>query len=147
MKNMEGMELENSISFKKMFFRSLDYWKTFLVFITLSLVIAFIVYNTTTPLYKINTKLLISESRDGGISGGNAENMQAALPGVMLGGTSNFENQSIVLTSRRQIEKVLQKLDFEVSYYKTEMFKTQEIYKDTPFRVIKIGRASCRERV
>jgi tyrosine-protein kinase Etk/Wzc len=136
MKSMDSIDMEKSISLKKVFYRSLEYWKTFLVFISLALVIAFIALNTTTPLYRINTKLLISESRDGGISGGNAENVQAALPGVTLGGPNNFENQTIVLASRKQIEKTLKKLDFEVSYFKTEMFKTQEIYKESPFRVI-----------
>lgn len=136
MKSIEGVEMEKSIDLKKIFFRALEYWPMFLVFILLALVLAFISFQTTTPLYKINAKLLISESRDGNVSGGGVGAAQAALPGITLGGPNNFENQSIVLTSRKQIEKTLRQLDFEVSYYKEELFKTQEIYKRSPFRVI-----------
>lgn len=136
MRNYDGAEMEKSIDFKKFFFRAIEYWPTFLVFFIIALVIAFIVYQTTTPLYKINTKLLISDSRESNLSGSMSGNVQTALPGVTLGGVNQFENQAIVLTSRKQIEKTLRQLDFGVSYFKEEFFKTEEIYKDSPFRVI-----------
>lgn len=134
MKSIEGAEMEKSIDLKKIFFRGIEYWPVFVVFIVIASVLAFFFYKTTSPLYKINARLLVSESRDSNVSGGVGD--VQALPGITLGGQSNFENQAIILTSRKQIEKTLRQLDFEVSYYQEELFRTQEIYKNTPFRVL-----------
>lgn len=135
MKSIDGIEREKIFDFKKFFFRAIEYWPMFLAFIFLALALAFIAFETTLPLYKISAKLLISESADSNISGG-ATNVQSTMPGITLGRQSNFDNQAIILTSRKQIEKTIKQLDFEVSYFKKELFKTQEIYKESPFRVI-----------
>ena len=136
MRNFGELEMEKNFDFKKFFFRAIQYWPMFLVFFLLAVLLAFISFETTLPQYKINAKLLISDSsREGGVSGGTGE-VQNALPGINLGGQSNLENQAIILTSRKQIEKTLKQLDFQISYYKQGLFKTEEIYKASPFRVI-----------
>ncbi len=135
MKSIEGAEMEKNIDLKKIFFRAMEYWPMFVVFFILALVLAFISFETTIPLYKINARLLISESRESNVSG-SVGATQGSLPGITLGRQSNFDNQVIVLTSRKQIEKTLKQLDFEISYYREDFFKTQEIYKNSPFRVI-----------
>lgn len=136
MKNIGDLEIEKNFDFKKFFFRAIQYWPMFLVFFTLAVLLAFISFETTLPQYKINAKLLITDSsREGGVSGGTSGG-QNVMPGINLGGQSNFENQAIILTSRKQIEKTLKQLDFQVSYFKEGLFKTEEIYKASPFRVI-----------
>jgi capsular exopolysaccharide synthesis family protein len=57
------------------------------------------------------------------------------LNGVKLE-DNNIENQLIILTSTKQIEKTLKQLDFSISYYEKGLFRTVEIYKSSPFRVI-----------
>jgi tyrosine-protein kinase Etk/Wzc len=134
MKNFEDMELEKNIDFKKIFFRAARYWYYFPIFLGITSLIAVTIYKTTTPLYRISTQLLISESQEA--AGARVGVSERALPGITLGGQSHFENQAIILTSRKQIEKTLRQLDFEVSYFQDEMFRSQEIYKNSPFRVI-----------
>ena len=134
MKTNEEVDQERNVDFKKLFFRALRYWYYFPVFLVIALVIAFAAYQTTTPLYRVSVKLLISDSGEASTPRvGVGEN---ALPGITLGGQSNFENQAIILTSRRQVENTLRQLDFEISYYQEEVFRTQEIYQSSPFRVI-----------
>lgn len=137
MRKLEGIELEKNLDFKKIIFRAFEYWPMFLIFMLVAIALAAYAYETTTPLYKINTKLLISQNRESNVSGGVGNAQSTALPGITLGvGQSNLENQMIVLTSRKQVEKALRQLDFEVSYYQEGFFKSQEIYKNSPFRVI-----------
>ncbi|WP_026474944.1 GumC family protein [Alkaliflexus imshenetskii] len=132
MKN-EEVELERNIDFKKLFFKILRYWYIYPVFILIALIAAFASYKTTVPLYRISVQLLISDAGEAAPRVGVGDN---ALPGISLGNQSHMENQLIILTSRRQIERTLRQLDFEVSYFRESIFRPQEIYNYSPFRVI-----------
>jgi tyrosine-protein kinase Etk/Wzc len=131
--NNDNIE-EKNLDFKKLFFRSLKYWYFYPIFLTIFTLVGIIIYQTTTPMSRIDAKLLMTDSWDSGA--GRMDGMTGALPGFNLGGQSLIENQTIILTSRRQIERTLRQLDFEVSYFQEELFKTQEIYKNAPFRVV-----------
>ena len=131
MKESDDSEMGKNIDIKKIFFRASNYWWIFPIFIILSGGYAAYSYMTTTPMYKIGTKLMIGRGHNLGEGVGG----QNALPAVMLSATL-YENQYIILTSRRQIEKTLRQLDFEVSYYKADRYKEIEIYKNTPFLVL-----------
>jgi capsular exopolysaccharide synthesis family protein len=134
-KNIENEE--RNFDFVKNFYRALKYWYIIPIFLFLSTSIAVYLYKTTTPMYKISTRLLISDgdSRNMTSISGGAESGRS-LPGVVLGGQNNLENQLIVLTSYRQIERALKQLDFGISYYKKGIFLTNEIYKSSPFKVV-----------
>ena len=134
MKNYDVVESEKNFDIKKLFFRALRYWYFFPIFLFVAIVIALISYKTTVPLYQISTQVLISESQ--GAQTGRIGVSEKALPGITLGGQSHIENQLIILSSRHQIEKTIKQLDFEISYFEKELFRKQEIYKDSPFRVI-----------
>lgn len=134
MKSFDDTASGKTLDVKKLFLRALRYWYYFPVFLVLSTVIAFTIYKTTVPLHHISTQVLISSAQDA--AAGRVDVGERALPGISLGGQSHFENQTIILTSRRQVEKTIRELDFEVSYYEKEAYRLQEIYKDSPFRVL-----------
>jgi uncharacterized protein involved in exopolysaccharide biosynthesis len=48
----------------------------------------------------------------------------------------NLQNQTLILQSPSQIDTTLHKLDFEVSYFKKEVFDTRELYDESPFVVV-----------
>ena len=133
MKDFESKELEKNIDLKKIFFRSLNYWYIFVICIVLVSTYAVYSHLTTTPMYRIGTKLLIG--RDNSLGEGVGAAGAASLPTVMVN-QSIYENQYIILTSRKQIEKTLRQLDFEISYYLEDRYREIEIYKDSPFKVI-----------
>jgi len=128
MRNDDEFDSEKNVDIKKVFFRALNYWFIFPIFILLSTGYAFYQYMKTNPTYKVGTKLMIGrgQSLGEGVS---------ALPQVMLN-QAHYENQYIILTSRRQIEKTLRQLDFEVSYFRVDRYREIEIYKNTPFLII-----------
>ncbi len=128
---------ERNFDFKRIFSKVLKFWYLYPAFLLISVIGAVYMYKTTVPMYRISTRLLISDGdRHGSAIGRGNETGGGGLPGVVLGGQSNMENQLIVLTSYKQIEKALKQLDFGVSYFKKGIFLTNEIYKNSPFKVV-----------
>ncbi|MDR2926692.1 MAG: formate--tetrahydrofolate ligase [Cytophagaceae bacterium] len=134
MKNIEETEQEKNIDIKKIFFRALNYWYIFLICVVLTSTYAVYSYLTTTPIYKIGTKVMIGRDNSAatGVGGGSG---QSIMPTIVTQ-NSYYENQYIILTSRRQVERTLRQLDFEISYYMRDRYREIEIYKNSPFRVI-----------
>ena len=129
MRNIEEAEMDKNIDLKKVFFRTLNYWYIFPICIVLFTCYAVFSYMTTTPMYKVGTRIMI----------GRNQSLMEGVAGLGTGTVlSQFqhENQHIILTSRRQIEKTLRQLDFEISYFKEDRYREIEIYKNTPFRVV-----------
>jgi len=132
--NIEGIESSNkTFDLKKAIFRAIHYWYYIPIFLFISLAIAVYTYRTTIPQYQISAQLMITGNENGRASINSAD---GALSGVTLGMRNNVENQLIILTSTKQIEKTLKQLDFSVSYYQKGLFLTNEIYNRSPFKVI-----------
>lgn len=123
---------EVNIDFRKIFYRSLQFWFIIPICLILASGLAIYLYKSTTPLYKVSSSILIKGDQRQNASIGSSEN---ALPGISLGVANNIENQLVILTSSKQIEKTLKGLDFTVSYYEIDAFKDRELYKDSPFIV------------
>ncbi|MFT3739978.1 MAG: polysaccharide biosynthesis tyrosine autokinase [Breznakibacter sp.] len=135
MSDLDSQLSNKDFDFKKFFTRFLHYWYIVPVFFLLSLFGAIYSLKTTTPMYRVGTQILISgsEGRQTSSMGAVDEN---ALQGFKLGLHSGLENQLVLLTSYKQIEKTLKQLDFGVSYYEDGFFQSNEIYKASPFKVI-----------
>ncbi|MBI9060948.1 MAG: polysaccharide biosynthesis tyrosine autokinase [Marinilabiliaceae bacterium] len=129
----ESLYNEKSFDLKNVFYRALQYWYIIPICLFLATGGAFYLLKKTLPMYEIGNRLLISDNQGQLPTIGSEE---GALPGINLGTINNIENQLIILTSFSQIEKTLQQLDFTISYFKKEMFLTQEIYKKKPFKIV-----------
>jgi len=123
---------EKPLNLGKVYYRMLNYWYYLPACLIISIALAFYLYKSTPVQYKISARLLIQDSQQHLTSIGTEE---TALPGINLGIINNLENQLIILSSSRQIEKSLKELDFTISYYEAGTFKESEIYKDSPFYV------------
>ncbi|ASB48284.1 GumC family protein [Alkalitalea saponilacus] len=134
MKSYEEVDQERNIDIKKLFFRALNYWYLWPIFLGVALIIAYISWETTPPMHRVSARIMISDAQEGSAPRvGMGQNM---LPGISLGNQSHIENQAIILRSRRQIERALRQLDFGISYYEVGRFRKQEIYRSSPFRVL-----------
>ncbi|WP_291857851.1 exopolysaccharide transport family protein [Marinilabilia sp.] len=123
---------EKPLNLRKVYYRILNYWYYLPLFLILSMALAIFLYKSTPAQYKISAQLLIKESQQQLTPIGAEE---TALPGINLGTISNLENQLIILSSSKQIEKSLRDLEFTISYYEAGTFKESEIYNDSPFYV------------
>ncbi|MDG5799813.1 polysaccharide biosynthesis tyrosine autokinase [Marinilabiliaceae bacterium ANBcel2] len=125
---------QQKLNVRKFLFKALHLWYIILIFLFVSASLAYLNYMQTAPQYLIRAKLLMSNA--GESPGSKITEGDRALPGITLGRESEFENQSIILTSRNQIKNTLNQLDFNISYYKKEPFHFKEIYKESPFTAI-----------
>jgi capsular exopolysaccharide synthesis family protein len=97
---------------------------------------AYLVNNHSVKIYRVTASLLI-EDKEGGTSTFNSTQGGDVMSGFGLyPSMKNLQNQILILQSRSQVAKTLNELDFEVSYYKDEVFSTREVYYETPFVVV-----------
>ena len=121
----ENIETSNrTFDFKKAFYRALQYWYYIPIFLLLAIAFAVYTYKITTPKYQISAQLMITGNNS---SRGSIGADDGAFRGVTLGVSNDVENQLIILTSTKQVEKTLKQLDFSVSYYQKGIFLTKGI--------------------
>ena len=87
-------------------------WYWFVCMVLLGLLSAFLINRYTTPVYMINSTVLIkSESKS------QLSDEMAMMNGFSTPDMQNFENQVILLKTETQILRTLEQLDFNVSYF------------------------------
>ncbi len=131
---MENKEQNNftiqeqpSIDIKKYLFKGLSYWYLFLLTVPAAYYYAQYQNKFIVPRYAVNIKILTK-------AGGN----EAIIAGGMriAGSNSNAITAKGILKSYSLNKKVIEKLDFEYSYFeKPELGSPRELYKRTPFIV------------
>ena len=120
---------------KKLVINIFRNWYWFVLCITAALVIAFFYNRYTTPYYKVHTSLLIEEGKSSSplTSGMGKGDVFQGFSNT--GGNFNLYNHMAVLKSKPLINKVIDELDFEVSYYVAGDIIKNEMYGGTPFKV------------
>ncbi|MEP7171631.1 MAG: hypothetical protein ABI855_19825, partial [Bacteroidota bacterium] len=122
---------EKGFDFKQFFFKYvLSFWYLYIITLSLSFVIAYYYNWYTTPIYKSTSSLLINNKKNG-------SDLLAQMATYYDEG--GLENEIVILNSRAIISKVIQELDFEVSYYLRGNFKTTEMYKESPIQLDNIS--------
>jgi tyrosine-protein kinase Etk/Wzc len=107
-------------------------YKFFIISVVVLLGLAFLINKFSTPIYRINSSLLIkeeSENRGGG-------DMNNFLKSNLFGVNQNFQNELFVLKSSPVIEQTIENLDLAVGYFYKEGFNYLDAYESAPFRVI-----------
>lgn len=125
-----SLNLERGLNLKKLLLRVLTYWYLIAIALVVTSTVVFFVFKSSSPKYLVGSSLLILDQEAGARGGASA------LPEIMLGPKSNFDNQVLILTSHKQIEKALELLDFSVSYYEKDFLRKIEIYKSSPFKIV-----------
>lgn len=125
-KEEEGFNLRDFI-----FTYVLRFWYLYVLFIGGALAWAWLKIRYTTPVYQVNSTILIKdeESKGGGIS---EESIFQDL-GLMQGGIE-VQNEIEILRSRPIMEAVISQLGMDVEYYTLGRVRTSEAY---PAHVIK----------
>ena len=113
------------------------YWFLASVFLTTTLAICYVLF--TTPVYKIQSSVLIKDAKKMSSASGDF-GVLAGLGGFAGMGTNSIENELEIFKSKKIIEDVAKNLKVQVSIYSREKFHDVELYKDTnPFNVFVIN--------
>ena len=112
-------------------------WKVYIISVTLSIIAAVIYLKHATPIYQVSTSLMLKdEKKGGGGIGALSEFEDLALFG---GGSSNVDNELEILKSRNLINKVIERLKINTSYWQIDGFRKIAFYKNTPFVIKSVG--------
>ena len=121
---------EEKIDLKIFIDRYLIFWKQILLSIVMFLLIGFLYNRYSTKIYKSSTTLLIKEESNASLG---SDDVFEGLD--LFGGQKNIKNEIGILESFSLTKKTLEKLNFRTSYYHSGSFKSDDIYKKTPFTV------------
>ncbi|PTQ96691.1 capsular exopolysaccharide synthesis family protein [Mucilaginibacter yixingensis] len=116
----------------------LNRWHWFLICLVLSLVSVWVYVRTTTPIYRINSTVLIRDDK----KGDGILKATAFSDLNMFQETKTTDNEIEVLRSKDLIYKVLINLKQDVSYYKKQIWRDRELYGEAVPFVITTQRLS-----
>jgi len=126
-KSFDNFAQPSSFDIKKYILKLLAYWYLFIISIVLAWSIAFIRNRFIVYTYGIHATVLLKNA--------GSDNLLGVLP--VYGADKNTQNEIGVLASASLNRKVIEELDFRLSYYKYESFRSDvELYKNQPFNVI-----------
>ena len=128
MENLNRPKREaNDFDLKVFLSKYLKYWYIFALTLIVSLLIARYYNWYTNPIYAVSAKLLVKDQNYG--KDKLLKQLEIDKP------SKNIENEIEIIRSHSLLAKVLNELDFEVSYFLIGDVKVSEVYKDCPFSV------------
>ena len=123
-------EEENDFNLKELLYRYLAYWKWFAVSFLIALSSAFIYLRYQTPVYNIQSSILIKDEKKG-------LGQDAMLKELDIFSSNKVvDNEIEILKSYTLMEKVVNDLNLQVSYFTKENFRIEEeLYAESPVRL------------
>ena len=132
---------ENEISLMEILFRYLKYWKWFMVSVVVAVLIAFVYFRYTVPVYNVTSTVILKDQKSqsgGGLAG--AMGGFGSLGGLdMMGGVSSVENETFVIRSKTSVRNVVDMLNLHTSYIVEGRIKSSDMYSDSPFIIAMDG--------
>ena len=129
--NLEEKITDDLFDLKSEIGKYLIHWKWFLLSIVSMGILSVFYVKTKVNIYQSESIILVDEETNSA-----SELMAFAdLPGLNSGPEKDVLEEVEVLKSRTLIGEVIQKLNFNISYYKKEGFKNLELYKHSPITV------------
>ena len=127
--NRIGQEKEEqSVDFKALVYVLLSKWYLFLACVVFALAIGWVYKHFKTPQFQVDGTVLIKDSR-------SMLDPTSIMTGVNYSNMQNIDNELAILKSYTLSEKVVKKMDLEVTYYNIGRIRTAEAYKTSPFTV------------
>ena len=115
------------IDFKRVGYRAIRYWYFVLFSLVLALSIAFYQNRYTLPIYPVSTSIIIREVEE-------TTGAELLYKNAIVDQYRNYLNEPYILKSYPLIRKVIEDLDFTISFYREGYFLTIEAYDYIPVR-------------
>lgn len=129
----EGYIEENKKPFDpvKFFLKNLHYAPFILLSIIIALTLAFLINESTPPIYQVSSKFYVKED----VNSAGILDLTRLTKGNYNNQTQKLSNEAVFLLSKPLAELTLDVLDFRVAYYEPGFFVDTELYKNSPVHV------------
>lgn len=117
---------------KEFIFKYLRYLPLFLLSVLLAMTVAFIYLRYSTPVYRSSSLLFLKDDKG---KGGASDRFQELFVDDR---TKNIQSEIEYLKSRALMERVVEGLNINLSYYTKGSVKEQNVYKSAPFRLVPV---------
>ncbi|MBN2667635.1 MAG: polysaccharide biosynthesis tyrosine autokinase [Bacteroidales bacterium] len=128
------LESTETFDVKKFIFKILSNWYWFVLTIFIAISFTYFVNKYTDPIYSVKASILIRDKSNSANSG--IENIVQEFRVFDRVRRKNVENEIGVLYSYSLIRKVVEKLNFNVSYFSVGRIRQPEMYNRAPFTVV-----------
>ncbi|MCF0200868.1 MAG: polysaccharide biosynthesis tyrosine autokinase [Bacteroidales bacterium] len=119
---------DQGVDIKKLIFTFLGNWYLFLISVVVFLTLGFFLNRYTPSVYQARGTILVKENRSN-------FDPSSIMTGLNYGFVQNIENEMEIIRSYSLTERVVKKMNYEVSYYEKGRIATTELYKSAPFIV------------
>jgi tyrosine-protein kinase Etk/Wzc len=123
-KDINQVQTTEEIDIKGIILRYLRYWYLFVIGVVLCFALAFLYLRYTTPQYPVSSTLLIKDDKKGPDLSGNAVFSDLEI----FKSSNNINNEIQVLKSKSLMQRVLQELGLQASFFIEGDVKTTEVY-------------------
>lgn len=122
-------EKENNININELIKPYINNWLWFIISASVALIVAFVVLRFTKPIYSVQTRILIKDSNANQSNEGL--NVLQELSGFGGMKTNSIGNEIEVLKSKKLMNEVVKRQNFQVDVYVKGRIRTQELYKES----------------
>ena len=119
---------EQAVDIKQLIYIFLSHWYLFAICVLVALVVGFLINRYSTNVYQTAGTVLIKEDRS---------NFDATsiMTNMSFGNYQNVDNEIAILKSYSLTDRVVRKMDLEVTYMEKGRIAATEMYKTAPFTV------------
>jgi tyrosine-protein kinase Etk/Wzc len=122
------IEEEEGIDIRKWFFRIIDNWALFLIFVLCAIIVSLFYNVLSVKAYDLSTSVLIKENS-------NPLDKTNMVKVSLYSDPYRLENEVGILNSLSIKKATIKQLDFFVEYFQKQRFHSIELYKNSPFIV------------
>jgi len=124
------IHIQEENEFQKIFEQVSRHYYLFIIGVVCALSIAFFINKYSTPIYKVNSSILIRDNQD------QQKSMSEVINANLFGTNKNLQNELLTIQSSAVIMQTVKNLDLPVTYYRKDDFKYIDAYKNIPFKVL-----------
>lgn len=119
---------EQSIDIKQLIYTFLDHWYLFAICVLVALVAGFLINRYSANVYQTSGTVLIKEDR-------STFDATSIMTNMSYGNYQNVDNEIAILKSYSLTDRVIRKMNLEVTYMEKGRIAASELYKVSPFTV------------
>ena len=119
---------EQSVDIKQLIYVFLNHWYLFVICVVVALVVGFIINRYSTNVYQTAGTIMIKDGRSG-------YDATSIMTNMTFGNYQNVDNEIAVLQSYSLTDRVVRKMNMEVTYMEKGRIASTELYKNSPFVV------------
>lgn len=124
-------EQEETIDLRRLFYKIIARWRWFIVSVPLCLAAALFFCMTRTPIYDVNSKVMISDTKKGELGTSMMMKELGFSQGDMY-----VENEMVELLSKNLMRETVRDLELNIRYTQEEILRDAELYKTSPLKIL-----------